>query len=259
MRHTLIVWWGILGFLVVTSCVPQRKLLLLQDNPQVNNQVNSDELLRTFELQQQAYTLKPGDVLSLQVQSSTKPEYDFLGAGSTTSGSADPILSGYTLDAEGNMILPVAGKIKLSGLTLPEARAKVTAVLDPLLTAPTVNIRLLTFRFTVLGEVGGQGQYTTYQDNINVMEAIALAGGFSPYSDRGRIRLIRYEAGKANLYTISLLDDAIIGKANYYLQPNDMIVIDPLPAKFVRENLIGTITLGVSLITTLLLLTSRFL
>jgi polysaccharide biosynthesis/export protein len=257
MRHTLIMCWGILGFLVVTSCVPQKKLLLLQENPQVK-QVNSDELLRTFELQQQVYTLKPGDVLSLQVKSSTKPEYDFIGAGSTVSGTGDPILSGYTLDAAGNMILPVIGKIKLSGLTLPEARAKVTEVLNPHLTAPTVNLRLLTFRFTVLGEVGGQGQYVTYQDNINVMEAIALAGGFSPYSDRGKIRLVRYEAGVAKLYTISLLDDDIISKANYYLQPNDMIVIDPLPAKFVRENLIGTFTLGVSLFTTLFLLANYF-
>lgn len=259
MRYTLIVFWGILMFLMASSCVPQKKLLLLQDNPQVSNQGDADKLLRSFDLQQQVYTLKPGDVLSLRVQSATKAEYDFLGAGTSTSGTTDPVLSGYTLDAEGNMLLPAVGKINLNGLTLPEARAKVTETLQDYLTEPTVNIRLLTFRFTVLGEVSGQGQYTTYQDNLNVMEAIALAGGFSPYSDRGRIRLIRYEAGVANLYTISLLDDDIIGKTNFYLQPNDMIVIDPLPAKFIRENLIGTITLGISLVTTLLLVATRFL
>lgn len=260
MRYTLIVCWGFLVFLLAASCVPQKKLLLLQDKPQVSNQGEADKLLRSFNLQQQVYALKPGDVLSLRVQSATKPEYDFLGAGSTTTvAGGDPVLSGYTLDAEGNMLLPAVGKIKLSGLSLPEARAKVTEVLQDYLTEPTVNIRLLTFRFTVLGEVSGQGQYTTYQDNINIMEAISMAGGFSPYSDRGRIRLIRYEAGVANLYTISLLDDEIIGKANFYLQPNDMIVIDPLPAKFIRENLIGTLTLGVSLVTTLLLVATRFL
>jgi polysaccharide biosynthesis/export protein len=259
MRYFKVMLLGIFVFLMFISCVPQKKLLLLQENPQMD-EVKSDKLLRIFELQQQAYTLKPGDVLSLQVKSSTKPEYDFLGTGSTTSTSGgDPILSGYTLDAEGNMILPVAGKINLNGLTLPEASAKVKAVLNPLLTEPVVSIRLLTFRFTILGEVGGQGQYTTYQDNINIMEAIALAGGFNAYSDRGKIRLIRYEAGKAKLYTLNLLDDNIIAKANYYLQPNDMIVIDPLPAKFIRENLIGTFTLGVSLFTTILLLTKNFL
>jgi polysaccharide biosynthesis/export protein len=259
MRYTLILCWGSLIFLLATSCVPQRKLLLLQENPQVGNQGEADKLLRSFELQQQTYTLKPGDVLSLKVQSTTKPEFDFIGAGTTTSGSQDPILSGYTLDAAGNMLLPVVGKVNLSGLSLPEARAKLTEVLQPHLTEPTVNIRLLTFRFTILGEVSKQGQYITYQDNINFMEAIAMAGGFSSYSDRGRIRLIRYEAGIAKLYTISLLDDDIIGKTNYYLQPNDMIVIDPLPAKFIKENLIGTITLGVSLFTTFLVLANRFL
>ena len=259
MRYTFRVWVGVLGLLLGASCVPQKKLLLLQEDPQVSNQGDADKIQATFDLQQQVYTLKPGDVLSLKVQSTTKPEFDFLGAGTSTTGSSDPVLSGYTLDAEGNMLLPVVGKINLSGLSIPEAREKVTGILEPHLTNPTVNLRLLTFRFTVLGEVGGQGQYTTYQDNINIMEAIALAGGFSPYSDRGKIRLVRYVDGKANLYTISLLDDDIIGKPNYYLQPNDMIVIDPLPAKFIRENLIGTITLGVSLFTTLLLITNRFL
>lgn len=259
MRYTLILCWGVLVLLLVTSCVPQRKLLLLQESPKVSTQGEADKILRSFDLQQQIYTLKPGDVLSLKVQTTTKSEYNFIAAGITTLGSVDPVLSGYTLDAGGNILLPVVGKVKLSGLSVPEANSKLAKILEPHLATPTVNIRLLTFRFTILGEVVGQGQYTTYQDNINIMEAIAVAGGFSPHSDRGRVRLVRYVAGKANIYTISLLDDDIIGKSNYYLQPNDMIIIDPLPAKFIKENLIGTLTLGISLISTVLLLTSRFL
>ena len=142
---------------------------------------------------------------------------------------------------------------------MPEARIKVTEALRPFLSDPTVNLRLLTFRYTVIGEVPNQGQFTTYQDNINLMEAIASAGGFSPYSNRSNIKLVRYENGAAKLYKFSLLDDNTLSRANFFLQPNDMIVVDPLPAKNVRENLLANVGLTLSIVTTLTLLVSRFI
>ncbi|MBB6610347.1 polysaccharide export protein [Pontibacter sp. Tf4] len=259
MRNTLSIVCVLLGMLLFASCVPQKKLLLLQDKPDPKDQANADALLKSFDLQRPVYTLKPGDVLSLKVQTTTPAEYNFLGESTTATTTTDPVLQGYTLDAEGNILIPAVGKVNLSGLTMPEARAKVTEALKPFLSDPTVNLRLLTFRYTVLGEVGGQGQFTTYQDDINVMEAIATAGGFSPYANRGQIKLVRYEAGKAKLYTFSLLDDNTIAQANFYLQPNDMIVVDPLPARNIRENLIANVSLTLSVITTISVLLSRFL
>ncbi len=229
----------------------------MQDNPPADARRNADELKKTIPLLQQPYRLKPGDVLSLKVQSMTPPEFNFLATGET--GSADPLLSGYTLDREGNILVPSVGKIMLAGLDLPQAREKVTDTLAPYLKDPTVNLRLLTFRYTVMGEVGGQGQFTTYNDNINLIEAIALAGGLNPFADRSRIRLIRYEQGEAKLYLFSLLDDQTLRYANFYLQPNDMILVDALPSKYFRENTLGTFTVAVSLITTLSLFIFRFL
>ena len=259
MRKPLIAFYTILALVCFASCVPQKKILLLQDNPEVKGQVNADVLLKTYDLKQPVYTLQPGDVLSLKVHSTTANEYNFLNTGPAGAGGGDPILSGYTLDAEGNMILPVIGKVKLSGLSLPEARIKLTDALQPYLKEPTVNLRLLTFRYTIIGESGGQGQYTTYQDNINLLEAIANAGGFTQYSNRGEIKLIRYENGQAKLYKFSILDDGLLALSNFYLKPNDTIVIDPLPAKFFRENVVANIGLTLSLFTTVLLLVDRFL
>ncbi|MFD2999166.1 polysaccharide biosynthesis/export family protein [Pontibacter toksunensis] len=259
MRIILSALWALIGIVVFSGCVPQKKILILQDNPQVENQGKADELLRTFELKPEAYTLKPGDVLSLRVQSTTPAEFDFLASGTTVFGGQDPVLNGYTLDANGNILIPAVGKVELSGLTMPEARIKVTEALNPYLTNPTVNLRLLTFRYTIIGEVPNQGQFTTYQDNINVMEAIASAGGFSPYSNRSNIKLVRYDNGVAKLYEFSLLDDNMLAQGNYYLQPNDMIVVDPLPAKYIRENLLTNVTLGISLLSTISFLVIRFL
>ncbi|MEJ8801780.1 polysaccharide biosynthesis/export family protein [Pontibacter sp. H249] len=259
MRKTLIAFYILIGLVFFSSCVSQKKVVLLQNDPEVKQQSNADQLLKTFDLKQTAYTLKPGDVLSLKVQSTTPTEYNFLSTGTATFGATDPVLDGYTLDAEGNILLPAVGKVNLSGLSMPEARIKVTEALKPFLTDPTVNLRLLTFRYTVVGEVASQGQFTTYQDNINVIEAIASAGGFSPYSNRGQIKLIRYESGQAKLYTFSLLDNQTLAQANFFLQPNDMIVVDPLPAKNVRENLLTNVGFGLSILTSISLLVFRFL
>jgi len=260
MRNTLSILCVLLGVLFFASCVPQKRLVLLQDKPDAKDQANADQLLKTFDLQRPVYTLKPGDVLSLKVQTTTPAEYNFLGEATTaTSSTSDPVLQGYTLDTEGNILIPAVGKVNLLGLTMPEARAKVTEALKAFLSDPTVNLRLLTFRYTVLGEVGRQGQMTTYQDDINVMEAIASAGGFSPYANRGQIKLVRYEAGKAKLYTFSLLDDNTIAQGNFYLQPNDMIVVDPLPAKNVRENLLTNVSLTLSVVSALTIILTRFL
>ncbi|MCC9137351.1 polysaccharide biosynthesis/export family protein [Pontibacter silvestris] len=257
MRYTLIAAWMLLGILLVSSCVPQKKLILLQNDPEVRNQGEADKLLKTFDLKPQVYTLKPGDVLSLRVQSTTPTEFNFLNTGTATFGAQDPVLDGYTLDAEGNMILPVIGKVNLANLTMPEARIKVTDALRPYLTDPTVNLRLLTFRYTVLGEVTRQGQFTTYQDNINVVEAIATAGGLTPYANRGRIKLLRSEGGQAKLYTFSLLDNNTVGQNNFFLQPNDMLVVDPLPARNIRENLLSSVALTLSVLSTITLLIER--
>lgn len=257
MRKTLIAWWFVVGLAFFASCVPQKKLLLLQENPEVKDQGKADELLKTFDLKKPVYTLRTGDVLSLRVQSTTPQEYDFLSAGTTTFGATDPVLDGYTIDEAGDILLPVVGKIRLGGLTMPEARGVVTEALKPYLANPTVNLRLLTFRYTIIGEVGSQGQFTTYQDNINVVEAIANAGGLNSYANRGKIKLIRYEEGQAKVYAFSLLDENTLAMNNFYLRPDDMIVVDPLPAKFFRENVLGTFSLGFGIVASAVLLFTR--
>lgn len=256
MRNTLIAWWIMLGMVIFASCVPQKKLLLLQENPEVKDQGKADELLKTYDLKKPVYTLRTGDVLSLKVQTTTPAEYNFLNTPAVVSGD-DPVLSGYTIDEAGEILLPVVGKVNIGGLTMPEARRVVTEALQPYLANPTVNLRLLTFRYTIVGEVTSQGQFTTYQDNINVIEAIANAGGLTSYANRGKIKLIRYEEGQAKLYAFSLLDDQTIAKNNFYLKPDDMIVVDPLPAKFFRENVLGTFSLGFGIIASIVLLVNR--
>ncbi len=238
--------------------MPQRKIKLLQEEANVKEQGVADELLKTIKLQPPVYTLKPGDILSLQIRTTTPAENNFLAAPATTFGTAtDPLLTGYTLDENGNLNLPVIGNVNLLNLSMPEARVKVTAALTPYFEYPTVNLRLLTFKYTIVGEVGSQGQFSSLQDNLNLIEALANAGGLTPFANRGQVRLIRQEEGLAKVYTLSLLEEDIIGMKNFYLHPNDMIVVDPLPAKFFKENILMNTTLVLSLLSSVTLLFLR--
>jgi polysaccharide biosynthesis/export protein len=257
MRKTLNAFTIIFSAIFFTFCVPQKKLMLLQDETSVKGQGKADELVKTFNLQKSVYTLRPGDVISFQVQSTTQTEYNFLSSNSSGANAENPTEKGYKLDSEGNILLPTIGQVNLAGLTLAEARVKLTNSIKPYLSKPDVFVSLLNFRFTILGEVGSQGLKTADRESINVVEAIALAGGFSPYSNRGKIRLMRYEGDQAKLYTFSLLDDDIITSKNFYLQPNDMIVVDPLPAKYFKESIIPSLSLGLSLLTALTFFTIR--
>ncbi|WP_439883041.1 polysaccharide biosynthesis/export family protein [Pontibacter sp. MBLB2868] len=257
MRKTLIAFQILFLITVFSSCVPQKKLMLLQNESTVKDQGRADELVKTFDLNRTVYTLRPGDVISLQVQSTTQTEYNFLTASTSEGAGVNPKEKGYKLDADGNILLPTIGQVNLSGLSMAEARQKLKNVIKPYLADPNVFVSLLNFRFTILGEVGSQGQIIAEQENLNVVEAIALAGGFSPYSNRGKIRLMRYEGDKAKLYTFSMLDDDIITSKNFYLQPNDMIVVDPLPAKYFKESIIPSLSLGISVLTALTLIALR--
>ncbi|MFD2515624.1 polysaccharide biosynthesis/export family protein [Pontibacter locisalis] len=257
MRKALIAFQILFAMIVFGSCVPQKKLMLLQDESTVKDQGRADELVKTFDLKRTVYTLKPGDVISLQVQSTTQQEYNFLASTSSEGSGINPKEKGYKLDADGNILLPTIGQVSLAGLTIAEARTKLTAEIKPYLSQPNVFVSLLNFQFTILGEVGSQGKITADQENLNVVEAIALAGGFSPFSNRGKIRLMRYEGDKAKLYTFSMLDDDIITSQNFYLQPNDMIVVDPLPAKYFKESIIPTLSLGISVLTALTFIALR--
>ncbi|TXK46951.1 hypothetical protein FVR03_10040 [Pontibacter qinzhouensis] len=245
--------------LMIGGCVPQRKIKLLQEEANVKDQAQADVLLKIIKLQPPVYTLKPGDVLSLQIRTTTPAENNFLAAPATTFGTErDPLLTGYTLDENGNLNLPVIGNVNLLNLSMQEARVRISSVLLPYFEYPTVNLRLLTFKYTIVGEVLRQGQFTSLQDNLNLMEALASAGGMTPFANRGQIRLIRQEGGEAKIYMLSLLEDDIIGMKNYYIQPNDMIVIDPLPARFFRENIVQNFTLMLSVVSSISLLVWRF-
>ena len=253
--------------LLATSCVTNRKYQYLQ-NDDVNaskGAIVKDSILRNYNLTNFEYRIQPEDVLSIQFKSLTDSEYDFF---SKQSGGQEGLgggmganmqLRGYLVDEGGNVDFPVVGSFKISGLTVYEAKKQLQKLAEPYLKNPIVDVRILNFRFTVLGEVGNQGVITSFNNRTSILEAIGMAGGLDVLADRSNIKLIRQEGRNAHVFYINLLDENFMQSEFYYVNQNDVIIVPPLKQRPFRLYFQQNMGVLVSSISMLLLIYSLFL
>ncbi len=224
--------------LLNSGCVINKKYQYLQKED-VNLGTNAspkDTVLREYELDDFEYKLQPEDIISIKVYSLTPPEYNFFtlkeGQGNTAFNQyqtgISSLVNGYLIDEEGMIEFPVVGKIKISGLTIFEAQQKIQQIAEQYLDSPVTEVRLLNFRFTVLGEVRKENTVNSLNNRITMLEAIGLAGGFTDYADKSNVKVIRQGEGKAEVFYVNLLDENFVQSPFYYVNQNDVIVVPPL-------------------------------
>lgn len=224
MKIKVLLLFSIIG---VYSCVPIKERQYLQ----------GDRLVELdYQTKYVEYRLKSEDILQIKVFTTTVAEFNwFAQAQSQLGGGGDPLLSGFIIDEQGNIELPVIGNVKINGLTINEAQKKISSLLQQGgLESPKVVIRILSFQFTVLGEVRNPGIFNNYTGKINILEALAQAGDFSDFADRKNIKIVRYENNIARVLYVNVLDRDILSNPYFYIQPNDHIIVDPLKAANAR-------------------------
>lgn len=220
------------------ACVVNKKYQYLQkDDVNIKaDVVAKDTILRIYDLSDFEYHLQPEDILSVQFYSLTPQEYDFFsikgGSGAANfnqfQNGAAALVNGYLIDENGEIEFPVVGKVAISGLTVFEAQNKISIVANQYLESPVIEVRLLNFRFTLLGEVKNEGTVNSLNNRITLLEAIGLAGGFTDLADKSNVKVIRQGRGKAEVYYLNLLDEKFIKSPFYYMNQNDVIVVPPL-------------------------------
>jgi polysaccharide export outer membrane protein len=242
-----------------SQCVPVNKQTYLQERPNELRNYPKDTIVKTLQVEEYTYMLQSGDILSVRISSLTPEEYDFFRQAGSTGGAGgeDPLLSGYLIDPDGTVELPVVGKIELGGLTIPKARQAIHNAVDGYLKSPTVHVKLLNFNYTVLGEVNGQGTYATYNPKYSILEAVGQAGGLTEFADRANVKIVRRRGEQVDIAFVNLLDDSLIESPYYYLKPNDLIIVRPLKVKTFNTFTARNITLGISVVSALLLLYLR--
>lgn len=207
-----------------------------------------------------SYILQSDDVVSVNISSITPSEYNFFEKTNELDVRIDPLLSGFLIDKKGFIHLPVIGSVNIQGLTIPEAQNKIKLLADNYLDEPTVFIRLVNFKFTLLGEVTKEGTYTVYESDINLLQAIGMGSGLTDYADRSKIRLVRSENNITSSHYVNLLSDNIIESDLYKLRPGDIIIVYPHKAKNFRRNQAANIALifsGIATVATVIIAYDR--
>ena len=192
--------------------MPVRKQTYLQERPGELKNYPKDTVIKSLNVEEYEYTLQPGDILSVRISSLTPEAYDFFQQAGSTGGSVgqDPLLSGYLIEPDGTIELPVVGGISVAGMNLQQARQRIFEAVNGYLKSPTVKIKLLNFNYTVLGEVSRQGTFTTFNPKYSIMEAVGMAGGLSEVADRANVKIVRRNGEQVDIAFVNLLEDNMI-------------------------------------------------
>ncbi|RPD51614.1 MULTISPECIES: polysaccharide biosynthesis/export family protein [Chitinophagaceae] len=217
------------------SCGSTKDMILLQQNPPT---AKGQEASRTVPISEKEYKIRPNDRLMLNIFSLTDEKVNFI---------KDPQIE-KLVDFRGQIELPVIGNVTLAGLTLKQAEDTLKRVSSDYLRSPSVTIKLMNFQVTVIGEVLRQGVVLVPDPEINLLEAIGQAGGFSENANRETIRIVRNEGKSAKIYPINLLDQNSMSSKNFFLEPNDVILVNPRKVLSNQQNRLSTISLVLSLI-----------
>ena len=184
--------------------------------------------------------ISTSDLLSITVTSlSAKASADFNSPNVTysdnvTGSTGGPVqVSGYLVDADGNIQFPFLGTIKAAGLTSAALRTTITKAINErkLLVDPIVSVRHLNFRVTVLGEVGRPTVINVPSEKITLLEALGLAGDITVFGKKDNVLVVREEAGQKLVKRLNLNTSEIFSSPYYYLRSNDIVVVEPNKAR----------------------------
>jgi len=166
-------------------------------------------------------------------------------------------LQGYLVGTDGSIVLPILGKIEVVNKSIASLEQELISILEDgqHLVSPSVSVRLLNAKVTILGEVGRPGTYTFTEQFISLPQALGYAGDLSINGKRTDILLIREQQGERRISQIDLTTTNWMNNPEYRIMPNDVIVVNPNNAKVKSAGIIGNASTVVSIVSVLLSIT----
>lgn len=262
MKRIRLVFRGLIAgmiAIVMTGCGVPKDVAYFQD-------MDPTVILETA--QNAPIKVKPGDKLSIVVKSKDPqlsalfnlPIYSSrVGQGSSVNGNGAELrmytgsqsesVASYTVSSSGDIDFPVLGNMKVAGMTRSELAGFIKGELmgRELVKDPTVVVEFLSTGINIIGEVNHPGRYDLNRDNLNIIEALSLAGDLTINGQRDNVKVVRIEDGKVNTYVLDLTDAASLVKSPaFYLAQNDVIYVEPNAQRKRSSTVNGNNALSVS-------------
>lgn len=224
---------GIITVSASTSCTSSRNLSYFADH----NKESTFNIPKTDITQ----NILKGDILYILVNSADLMSNSFFNA-VNTGGSIQGVSSsfsqspGYLVEADGTLTFPKLGKITAAGKTKAVFKEELEKGLQLYLKDPSITIRNLNYKVTVLGEVTRPGTYTSSNERMTLLEALGQAGDLTDFGKRENVLLIREHDFEQEYHRINLNDRSSIKQDFFYLRPNDVIYVEPIKSKRFRSS-----------------------
>jgi polysaccharide biosynthesis/export protein len=223
------------------SCVSHKSMITLNGAEEAPVDLKSDEVVQYTQLHKfEAYKIRPFDLLLIKVNAFDGSSEDFLNREFKTENTysstirynpSDLYFNSYSVDEAGFIHLPLIGDIAVDGLTAQQIKTKLDEAYLPYLKFASTSIKLSNSRVTVFGEVNDPGVYYLYNDKNTILDAISLAGDFTEFGNREKVKLIRLtEEGSETIY-LNLNRSDFIYTQYYFIKPSDVIYIEPTKGK----------------------------
>jgi polysaccharide export outer membrane protein len=235
----------------MTSCVSPKSIVYFQGD---STRYSSQAVVQKY-----IPKIQEGDILSIIVGSLNAEANEvfnmpnqFTTAStnySSTGGGARIQPLGYLVDSDGSIEVPLIGRLKVNGLRTSEAADTIRTRLQNYLKEPSVIVRNLNFKVSVMGEIKAPAVYVIPDEKITLPEVLSLAGDLTIYGNRSNVMIIREENGKREYARVDLTSREIFNSPYYYLHKNDVIYVEPVKAKMLdTDSRIRTVPLIVTIV-----------
>ncbi len=179
--------------------------------------------------------IQVGDILYIAVNSLDPQSSNIFNSANAIPSSAaiggvtavNSVTSGYLVDMDGYINIPKIGKVLAKGKTKAQINTEIQKALLPYLKEPTVTLRFMNYRVTVLGEVNRPGTIPITNERVSILEALGLCNDLTIFGNRSNILLIRENSGVKEMHRINLNDNSLFRLPYFYLQNNDVLYVEP--------------------------------
>ena len=232
------LYYSIICIIILSSCSTKNQLVYLKD-------IKKQEANSWVDIPVVKDRIESGDILKIDVKT-TIPEaskpYNILETGRNQTSLELIMLEGYLVDDNMMINFPVLGKVNTRDLNEKQLEDKLKKLLEDgnHLSNPTVIVRRINSKFTVLGEVKNPGTFSYINGKLNILQALGYAGDLTIDGKRKNITLIREENGTRKAYNIELTKSDFLNSPLFNIKNNDILIINPSFNKVKSAGFIGS-------------------
>ncbi len=238
----------LLAFILLASCTSRKKIVYFQDIDStaledVENYSDQLEIATNDILNINVRTLNPDAALQFNPQA---------GQGQQNIRLDILKVNGYLVKKDGTIDFPELGAISVKGKSTKEVQRFLEKELQDYLKNPIVSVRLINYKFTVLGEVNRPGTYEIIEENYTLLQALGQAGGLTINGKRKNVLVIRHKDGERIAKRIDLTSSDWMNSPFYFVKQNDQIYVEPNNPQVKRAGFIGNASTVLSALSVIL-------